>query len=177
MAPATPWLIETQRLGLRELRVEDAAFFNELLNDEAFLRNIGDRGVRSDAAARRYLTDGPIASYRNHGFGLWLVQLKESGADLGICGLVRRAGLDDVDVGFAFLPQHRARGYARESAAAVLRHARESLALQRVVAIADQGNEASARVLESIGMAFERMVQLSPDTKWLRLFAVEWGVR
>jgi RimJ/RimL family protein N-acetyltransferase len=177
MASATPWLIETQRLGLRELGVGDAAFIHELLNDEAFLRNIGDRGVRSDAEARRYLIDGPIASYRTHRFGLWLVQLKQSGADLGICGLVRRVGLDDVDVGFAFLPQHRSRGYARESAAAVLRHAREALALPRVVAITDPGNEASARVLESVGLTFERMVQLTPEAKWLRMFAVEWQAR
>lgn len=177
MTTATPWLIETQRLGLRELQVGDAAFINELLNDEAFLRNIGDRGVRSDADAQRYLIDGPIASYRAHGFGLWQVRLKESGEALGICGLLRRAGLDDVDVGFAFLPQHRSCGYARESAAAALRHAREALALRRVVAITDPGNEASARVLEGIGMAFERMVRLSPEAKWLRLFAVEWQGR
>jgi RimJ/RimL family protein N-acetyltransferase len=177
MTSATTWLIETPRLGLRELAVGDAAFMNELLNDEHFLRNIGDRGVRSEADARRYLLDGPIASYRTHGFGLWLVQLKQGGEALGICGLVRRAGLDDVDVGFAFLPRHWSRGYAREAAAAVLRHAREVLALRRIVAITDPGNEASARVLESIGLAFERMVRLTPEAKALRLFAVEWRAR
>jgi RimJ/RimL family protein N-acetyltransferase len=165
------WLIETQRLGLRELVDDDASFLNELLNDPAFLANIGDRGVRSDEDARQYLRNGPFDSYRRHGFGLWMVQLRDSGESAGICGLLKREALDDVDVGFAFLPRYRARGYARESAAAVLRHAREVLALRRIVAIASPQNTASARVLESVGLRFERMVRLAPDAGELCLFA------
>jgi [ribosomal protein S5]-alanine N-acetyltransferase len=168
---STQWIIETPRLGLRQLGVDDAAFMHELLNDPAFLLHIGDRGVRSVEDARNYLLKGPIESYRRNGFGLWLVETLAGREAAGICGLVRRDGLDDIDVGFAFLPQHRSRGYAREATAAVLRHACDVLGLQRVVAITNPSNEASARVLESVGLRFERLVRLAPGEQPLRLFA------
>ena len=56
------------------------------------------------------------------------------GTPTGICGLVKRDGLADADVGFAFLSRHCLKGYAVESASAVLAHARQELRLQRIVA-------------------------------------------
>lgn len=170
----TTTILETARLRLREFLDADAPFVLELLNDPAFIRNIGDRGVRTIDDAREYIQNGPRASYVRHGFGLWVVDLKATGDSIGTCGLLKRDTLDAVDVGFAFLPAYRGQGYGFESAGAVLRHARDVLQLPRVVAIVNADNEGSARLLEKLGMAFERIVQPFPGEPPLRLFAVSF---
>lgn len=142
----------------------------ELLNEPSFVRNIGDRGVRTLADARRYISDGPVASYERFDFGLYLVELKETGVPTGICGLLKRDSLPDVDIGFAFLPRQWSRGYAFESAA-VMKYARDILELKRVVAITDPDNEASIRVLHRIGLKFDRLIKLSEADIELKLFA------
>jgi RimJ/RimL family protein N-acetyltransferase len=157
-------------LVLRELKTHDADFILELLNDAAFLQFIGDKGVRNLDDARQYISEGPGQSYRQHGFGLYAVCLHDA-TPVGICGLVKRNGLEDVDVGFAFLARHRSRGYAVESAAAVLAHAYRTLRLRRVVAIVSPENLGSIAVLERIGLKFERMIRLSEDRAELKLFA------
>lgn len=167
-------VIETDRLILRRLTPDDADFMLDLLNQPSFIQNIGDRDVRTRDEARAYISDGAVASYKRHGFGLYLVVLKETGDSLGICGLVRRHGLDDVDIGFAFLPQFWAKGYAVESAAAVKAYARDVAGLKRLVAITIPGNAHSIRVLEKIGMEFERIVRLSEGGEELRLFSAEF---
>ncbi|HNR91379.1 MAG TPA: GNAT family N-acetyltransferase [Dokdonella sp.] len=164
-------LLVTARLALRPLDAGDAGFMLALLNDEAFIRNIADRGVRTLDEARAYIAAGPVASYACNGFGLWLVEERSTGAATGICGLVRRPTLDDVDIGFAFLPAWRGNGYAREAAQAVLDDARTRLGLTRVVAIVATANLASARVLEAIGLRYERMLDLGDPPETLRLFA------
>jgi [ribosomal protein S5]-alanine N-acetyltransferase len=162
-------VIQTERLVLRQLEMTDAEFILELLNEAAFLRFIGDKGVRTPSDAREYIRKGPIDSYERHGFGLYATCLAD-GTPTGICGLVKREGLADVDVGFAFLSRHRSEGYAAESAAAVLDHARRILRLQRVVAITAPDNFGSIAVLEKIGLKFERMVRLSELGPELKLF-------
>ncbi|HEV8176738.1 MAG TPA: GNAT family N-acetyltransferase, partial [Gemmatimonadales bacterium] len=116
-----------------------------------------------------YILSGPMDSYDRHGFGLWLVELKESQTAIGICGLLKRENLSDVDIGFAFLPQFRSKGYAYESTAAVMEHARTVLSLKRVVAIANDDNTGSHRVLEKLGMRFERMIRLADEAPEIRL--------
>jgi [ribosomal protein S5]-alanine N-acetyltransferase len=165
--------LETTRLRLRPLSFDDADFIVELLNEPSFLRYIGDKGVRDRAGACRYLEAGPLASYARHGFGLLGVELRDGGKPIGICGLLKRETLDDVDLGFAFLPRHWSRGYAREAAAAVLAHARETLALRRVVAITSLDNEASIRLLEKLAFRFERVLRLAPEQDEVKLFALE----
>ncbi len=164
-------VLQTERLSLRRLTPEDAGFIVELLNDASFLRFIGDKGVRTSEDARQYILSGPVDSYERHGFGLWLVEIKGSSTAVGICGLLKRETLDDVDIGFAFLPQYRSMGYAFESAAAVMDYGRNVLGLRRVVAITDDGNAGSIRVLEKIGMSFDRMVRLSDDGPEIMLLA------
>lgn len=166
----TAFLIESNRCMLRRLELCDAKFIVRLLNEPSFLRFIGDKGVRNLADARRYLEGGPLESYRRHGFGLLLTTLRDTGAPIGICGLVKRDTLADVDLGFAFLAAHAGRGYATEAATAVLRHARHTLGLRRVVAIAAPDNHASAAVLGKVGLRFERLVTLTADGPQLRLF-------
>jgi RimJ/RimL family protein N-acetyltransferase len=155
-------ILETERLLLRRLTRNDAAFILELLNEPAFLENIGDRGARTLADARRYIAKGPVASYRRFGFGLYLVELKDSGAPIGICGLLKRESLDDVDIGFAFLRRFWSQGYAHESAAAVMHYGWTQLRLQRIVAITKPHNQASITLLEKLGLRFEKNVAL-PD--------------
>ena len=164
-------VVETERLTLRKLEVGDADFILGLLNDPSFLRFIGDKRVRTLDDARRYLVDGPIASYERFGFGLYLTELRDEGAPIGICGLLKRDSLDDVDVGFAFLPRFWSKGYALEAASAVMAYGRNILGLRRIVAITSPDNEASIRLLEKLGMRFESMVRLSEDGSELRLFA------
>ena len=162
-------VIRSERMVLRQLEVSDADFIRELLNEAAFLRFIGDKGVRTLDDAREYILQGPMDSYARRGFGLYAACLRD-GAPLGICGLVKRDGLADVDVGFAFLARHRSKGYAVESAAAVLAHARTVLRIQRIVAITAPDNWSSIAVLERIGLEFERTVRLAQDTTELQLF-------
>jgi len=164
-------VLQTRRLLLRELDDGDAEFVAALLNDPDWLRYIGDRGVRTPDDARRYLAAGPVAMYARHGFGLYATVLRSTGEPIGICGLIRREGLDDVDLGFAFLPQHRGRGYAEESAAAVVSYARDVVGLARIVAIASAGNLPSTRLLTRLGFSDEGEVRLPGDSEPLRLFA------
>ena len=172
----TEAVIETPRLRLHELSAqspEHRAFVFRLLNEPSFLENIGDRGVHSLEDADGYLVKGPMASYRANGFGLYGVQVKDTGETAGMCGLVRRATLEDVDLGYALLPEFCGHGYAVEAGAAVLSDARRRLGLGRIVAIVDPRNSGSIRVLEKLGFGFDRVVRLSPDDIELKLFASE----
>ncbi len=164
-------VLETDRLRLRRLSVDDAGFILKLLNEPSFIQNIGDRGVRTIADAQAYIRNGPVASYEKHGFGLWLVETKESGAHIGICGLLKREVLEDVDIGYALLPEFWSRGYALESASAVLSYGREKLGLKRVLAVVNPQNQSSIRLLEQIGFEFEKIVRLSEDAAEIKLYA------
>ena len=164
-------VVTTPRLLVRELTLHDAPFIVALLNDPAFIRNIGDRGVRTPADACAYLTAGPLASYARHGFGLCAVTLAETGEPIGICGLLQRDELPGPDLGFAFLPQYRARGYALEAASAVKADAHARLGLPTLLAIVNPVNDPSIRLLAKLGFEFERTIQLKGDGAFLSLFA------
>jgi len=163
-------VIRTARLQLRELELQDDEFILQLLNEAAFLRFIGDKGVRTLSDARDYIWKGPMDSYRRFGFWLYLVSLRAGGLPIGICGLVKRDNFADVDVGFAFLSRYWSQGYATESAAAVLAHGKERLQVPRIVAITAPDNHGSIAVLEKIGLQFERMIKLTENSPELKLF-------
>lgn len=165
-------VLKTHRLTLSHLSGDDAPFILRLVNEPAFIRYIGDKGVRTLEDALEYLMQGPVASYSAHGFGMYRVTLNDGGAPIGICGLIRRDGLDDVDIGFAFLPEYWGCGYASESAQAVMQCEPRSLGLRRVVAITDPDNVASIRVVEKLGLRFERMVRLADDAAEVKLFSI-----
>ncbi|MFN8433090.1 MAG: GNAT family N-acetyltransferase [Anaerolineales bacterium] len=163
--------IYSERLTLRPLGLDDAGFIFELVNEPSFIQNIGDRGVRTLADAEKYIENSPLASYAKNGFGLLAVTLKETGEPIGMCGLIKRDALEDVDIGYAFLPKFWLKGYAVEAARAVMGTAK-ALGLKRVVAIVDPANSGSIRVLERLGMSFEKMIRLSADDIELKLFSV-----
>lgn len=164
-------VIETERLVLRRQTLDDAGFILALVNDPAWLRYIGDRGVRTHEQARVYIQEGAHKMYDQHGFGLYLMERKGDHTPVGICGLVKRDTLDDVDLGFALAGAYRGKGYAREAAAATVAYAREDLGLHRIVAIVSPDNTASLRLLEGLGFSFERTIDHPTGAK-VRLLAL-----
>jgi ribosomal-protein-alanine N-acetyltransferase len=167
--------IETARLTLRRFEFDDAPFVVELLNQPSFIKNIGDRGVRNLDDAQRYLREGPMAMYEKHGFGLWRASRRSDGTFVGMCGLLKRDILPDVDVGYAFLPHHWGQGYAFEAAHATLEYGARKFGLKRIIGVVSDHNTASIRVLEKIGMHFERMVAMHPGEPEIRLYSIACG--
>ncbi len=163
-------VLETERLILRHFCIDDGEFIIRLLNEPSFIKRIGDKGVRNGEDAKQYLLSGPIDSYDRFGYGLNMVELKKSGEPVGMCGLVKREYLDDADIAYALLERHWSQGYAAESAEAVMRHARETLNLQRILAIVSPDNHSSIRLLEKIGLTFERMIRRADDDEELKVF-------
>lgn len=166
-------ILETERLRIRRLSLEDATFILELLNDPAWLQFIGDFKVRTLEDAHTYLLKGPVAMYARLGFGLYLTELKESNVPIGLCGLIKRDFLDDVDIGFAFLPNFRKQGYGYEAAAAVLAYGKETFGLKRIMAITSLDNQASGSLLEKLGLHFERVIQYPTDGENVKLFVAD----
>ena len=167
-------ILETERLVVSHLDAEtDAEFILRLLNEPSFRQYIGDKGIRTIEDARQYIITGPARSYQENGFGLYRVGLKQSGAPIGISGIIRRDTLPDPDIGFAFLPDYWNQGYAYESAAAVMKYARDELQLDRILAITTPDNKSSAKLLRKIGLRFDRLVRLSDDAAEIRLFTSE----
>jgi RimJ/RimL family protein N-acetyltransferase len=156
-------VLETERLALHRLSVDDAPFILRLLNDPDFHRFIGDRGVRTLDDARNYILNGPVASYEQHGFGLYLVRMRRTDEPIGMCGLLKREVLQHVDIGFAYLPQFRAQGLAYEAAAAVVAYAGRELGIRRVAGVVKPENASSIRLLEKLGMQREGTAQIAPD--------------
>ncbi len=157
----------TARLSLDWLTLDDADFIIQLVNDPQWMTFIGDKAVRTRADALTYLNTGPLDMYDRLGYGLYRVSLRATGADheqpLGICGLVRREGLADADLGFAFLPSGRGRGYALEAAQAVLAYGFDELALPRIAAITLPYNQRSCQLLERLGMTLHGSIRIPAD--------------
>lgn len=172
-------VLETERLSLREITADDAAFMLDLLNQPSFIKYIGDRGVRDLDGAREFIESHYQKSYRENGYGLYLVELRPTAPEIGpgsvaigICGFVNRDTLPAPDIGFAFLPQYERKGYAYESAAAVMNHGRDKLGFSRVLAITTKDNDASGKLLSKLGFKFEKLLDTDGDT--LKLFSFEY---
>ncbi len=167
-------VIQTSRLTLRQFTLDDAPFFMALVNDKDWLTYIGDRNVHSVQAARDYLEKFYLSKYAKDGFGFYLVALKTTGEPIGMCGLIKREGLNDADIGFAYLPAYRSLGYALEAAQATLVFARETLFMRRLVAIATPSNASSIKLLEKLGLVFERTTTLPKGNEELALYAINF---
>ncbi|MDQ3047192.1 MAG: GNAT family N-acetyltransferase [Bacteroidota bacterium] len=163
-------VLETERLIISHLTELDAPFFNRLLNSPSWIKYIGDRKVRTDEDAGNYIRDRIMPSYVLNGFGFYKVSLKDL-TPIGICGLVKRDTLEDVDIGFAFLPEFEGKGYGYESAAEVLNLATSTIGLKRIVAITLKENASSIKLLEKLGLRYERMIQQHDEE--LMLMAME----
>lgn len=160
-------ILETKRLTLRQFEVEDAAFIFELVNTPDWLTYIGDKHIRSVDDAKTYLLNGPLKSYQENGWGLWMIELKESQTSIGMCGLLKRNTLDDIDIGFAILPKYFRMGYGFEIASATLNYATQKLKIQRIVAIVSPGNVPSTKLLNKLGLQHEKTLNLPGDNQVL----------
>lgn len=172
---AAPLRIVTLRLTLRPFTLDDAPFVFTLLNDSDWIRFVGDRGIRTMDDARRYIEEKYLTAYARNGFGLMLVERNADRTPMGMCGLIRREGLSDVDIGFAFLPAHRGAGYALEAAQATLAQGRDMLKLKRVVAITLPENTASITLLEKLGLSFQSHITMPGDSDVLSLYSVSYA--
>ncbi len=164
-------MLSTPRLTIRHLTLADAGFMLRLLNEPSWLRFIGDRGVHTLEDAERYLQQGALENYARLGFGFCAVDLRASGATVGMCGLTQRDYLDSPDIGFAFLPEHAGQGLAFEAASAVMQDARETLGLRRILATTRLDNQASQKLLLKLGLQFERIIRSPDGSRDLQLYA------
>jgi RimJ/RimL family protein N-acetyltransferase len=156
-------IIETSRLRIRRLTLEDAEFVFGLVNEPAFIANIGDKGVRTLEDAKRFISKGPWTCQEKRGYGQFLVCRKQDGEPVGICGLLFRDVINVTDVGFAILAEHRGRGFAFEAASAVMNYGVAELQIEEIVGLTSVDNTASIRVLEKLGMKFNGVVKMSDD--------------
>jgi len=168
-------VIETPRLSLREISTGDDEFIFALMNEPTYLQYIGDRGIRTLEDARKYILDKFAPSYAKFGYGLYLVELKERKASVGICGLVKRDTLEHPDIGFAFLREHWSRGFAFEAASAALDHGFGALGLKTVLGITSPANQASIRLLEKLGFQYQKTIRVPPIDRDNMLFSTEGG--
>jgi RimJ/RimL family protein N-acetyltransferase len=165
------YILETNRLSLKEFTREDAFFIIELLNSPGWLQFIGDRNVKTNEQAIAYLENGPLKSYSDNKFGLWMVELKETKTAIGMCGLIKRDSLENPDIGFAFLPSYVGKGYAFEIASATLAFAKDTLGIQKISAITVGSNSRSIRLLEKTGFRFIKTFRFPGSEENLSLYS------
>ncbi len=164
----------TERLIIRELSVYDSPFILETVNTPTWLKFIGDRGVKNLDDAKSYLKKGPLKSYDDNGFGLYWVGLRESNTPIGMCGLIKRADFESPDIGFAFLPEYEGIGYGYEAASAVLDYCKTEFHLKRILGITLEANTASVRLLEKLGLSFEKKFIYETTKEELLLYALNY---
>jgi len=156
-------IVETKRLRIREITVEDAQFVLRLVNEPSFVSNIGDKGLRSLDDAKRFILEGYWTNQERSGYGMFLVELKGGGHSIGGCGLLYRKVLDVTDIGFAFLPEYWNRGFAYEAAEAILDYGHSTLGVNKIVGLTSADNLGSINLLKKLGMDYEKTVKMSDD--------------
>lgn len=164
--------LETERLLLERLTLDDAELMLAVWNDPAFHRYVGDRGIRTVDEARQALTGGALKLYADYGHGPYRLTLKSAGVAIGVCGLFRRDGLDDTDIGFSILPRYCGQGLAYEAARAVIDHARDDIKLARLTALVSAENSASIGLIEKLGFDFEAISRIPGEDEDVRLYAL-----
>lgn len=163
--------IMTERLSIERVNRNDAAFILKLFNDPGWIEFIGNKGMTTLADATEYIENKLFAEYERWGFGFFVVKLKESKAPVGFCGLRKADYLDHADIGFGLLTRYKGNGYACEAASAVLKNKEFSFGLKKVVAIVESGNENSVKVIERIGLKFEKTIHVPDDSAEFLLFS------
>lgn len=165
-------ITETPRLIISKITLKDSKFFLELVNTPHWLKYIGDRKIKTLNDAKTYLQNVTLKSYTNFGFGFYKLQLKEeSNKTIGICGLVKREQLEDVEIGFALLPEYENKGFGHEASLAVLDVAKQVFNLKKITAITLPTNKSSINLLEKLGLSFEKNIKPFDDGEELLLFA------
>lgn len=167
-------LFTTERLFIRNLLTTDAEFIYKLVNQESWLRFIGDKNIHTLIDAENYINNGPIMMYHKYGFGLWAVELKSTNTVIGICGLIKRDNLPEIDLGFAFLDQYTNNGYAFEACSHILNHAKNKLNKQAVLAIVMPENTNSIKLLKKLGFCDIKPMQLNANSHNVNLMEIKF---
>ncbi len=166
----TDWLLETDRLRLRPVTIEDTELMLAVWNDPAFIRNVADRGIRTTEQAREAIAGGAVKLFEDYGYGPYCMSLKSNGSMIGICGLFKRENLEDPDIGFGVLPDYCGNGYAGEAAVAVVDYARNELGIGVLTAIVSPTNGPSIGLIEKLGLKFNRMITMPGDEDAICLY-------
>lgn len=166
-------LFETARLRVRGIEEADAAQLVELVNDPEWLRFIGDRGVRTVEHAVPYIHERRVGRPGATHQGLYVVERAADGAWLGNVSFLQRPYLDDPDIGFAFLAAGRGAGYAYEATLGLLQYLRRRIELPRILAITVRENVRSIRLLEKLGLRFEREIVEDGDPQPVWVYAMD----
>ncbi|MCX7204864.1 MAG: GNAT family N-acetyltransferase [Proteobacteria bacterium] len=161
--------ITTARLSLSTISIDDATFYLQLLNEPSWHQFIGDRGIRTLEEAKTAISNGPIEMQNRLGFSLYIVKLSDTGTPIGLCGLLKRDYLEDVDLGYAFLPQYWGQGFAHEAASAVVKYAKDELKMTRLLATTDLDNEASMQLLIKLDFTLIKTLSLHKELKLFSL--------
>ena len=163
--------MQTARLLLRQFTLDDAEAYMPLVSDPAVLRYTGEEPQQSIEAVRRILQTRPLRDYLTYGYGRMACIEKSTGRLVGFCGLKYLEDLREVDIGYRFLPETWGKGYATESASAVMNQCSKEGQLKRVVGLVEPANLASVNVLKKLGLTFERSVKLEDSESPLDLYA------
>jgi len=166
-------ILDTERLTLRTIHPDDAAFYYELVNDPTWLEHIGDKGIRSVEGARAAIIDGPCIMQERHGHSLYVMERKSDGKPLGLCGLIKRDSLPDVDIGYAIRPAYFGHGYTYEAAEAVVAYARDVMGLKRLMGITNPANTVSIKLLGKLGLTFVEHTTLPPDHRPTNIYSLQ----
>lgn len=163
----------TNRLILREAKFNDASFIFELLNNPTWIEHIGNRNIKNLKDAKSYIQKALIDSYELHGFGMYIMTLKESGKPLGLCGLLKRENLEHYDIGFAILPAYAGKGYTFEAGQLVIEQAYTDFGIETVYGITYDGNIASQKLLEKLGLKHIKNIKFGDYDEESMLFSNE----
>jgi len=166
-------ILETQRLTLRTINADDDLFYYELVNDPTWLEYIGDKGIRTVAEARSAILEGPCLMQQRLGHSLYVMERKSDGAPLGLCGLIKRDSIPEVDIGYAIRPAYFGHGYTYEAAAAVVAYARDVLRMRRLMGLTHPGNTVSINLLAKLGLTFVEHKVLPPDGRPTNIYCME----
>ncbi|MYM68710.1 GNAT family N-acetyltransferase [Pseudoduganella sp. FT55W] len=164
-------ILETARLTLRTINADDDLFYYELVNDPTWLEHIGDKGIRTVAEARTAILEGPCVMQQRLGHSLYVMERKSDGQPLGLCGLIKRDSLPDVDIGYAIRPAYFGQGYTYEAAAAVVAYARDVLGIKRLMGITNPANTVSINLLAKLGLTFVEFKVLPPDGRPTNIYS------
>lgn len=167
------FILKTERLNIRHLTSDDTEFILKLLNEPSYIKNIGDKKVRTIEQAQEYLQNGPIKSYRKNGFGLNCVTLKTSNTAIGICGLIKRSEFEFIDVGYAFLSEYWFRGFAKEAMSALFDYTRKNGDYKKIKAIVNPDNIASIKLLQKLNFQFQKKMIFGHEKAVIKLYNVD----
>lgn len=163
-------ILETERLMIRPTSVEDASFILELLNTPKWIKYIGDRNVRTIEEAQKYIEIKMLPQLARLGYTNNTVILKETNQKIGVCGLFKREGLENLDIGFAFLPEFETKGYGFESSGKILEFAFFTLNAKAVSGITSKNNFASQKLLLKLGFTYQNNIILPNETEDVMVF-------